>query len=228
MFWLMLSIAAVLMGCVIFVMKESLAPERMLPLRLSSVLSNYGGLLRHRRFMAHSLAGGFGQAGMFAYIIGSPRIFIEYYGVQPQYYGFLFGANAMALIAGSQLNARLLRNRVPSQMQRVAQRLLLTSGLVALALTIGGQMTLVLLMACLICYMGSQGLVNPNSAALALAEQGNRLGAASALLGTLQLGAGAVAGLIMSVWQTDSVLPLTTVLAACAVLSWLAGRTARA
>lgn len=228
MFWLMLSIAAVLMGCVIFIMKESLAPERMLPLRLSSVLANYGALLRHRRFMAHSLAGGFGQAGMFAYIIGSPRIFIEFYGVEPQYYGFLFGANAMALIAGSQLNARLLRNRVPAQMQRVAQRMLLASGLAALALTMGGQMTLPLLMACLICYMGSQGLVNPNSAALALAEQGNRLGAASALLGTLQLGAGAVAGLIMSVWQVDSVLPLTSVLAACAVLSWLAGRTARA
>ena len=42
-------------------------------------------------------------------------------------------------------------------------------------------------MLCLIGYMGSQGFVNPNSAALALAEQGKRLGAASALLGTVQL-----------------------------------------
>jgi len=53
-------------------------------------------------------------------------------------------------------------------------------------------------MLCLIAYMGSQGFVNPNSAALALSDQGKRLGAASALLGTLQLSCGALAGFAVS------------------------------
>ena len=96
-----------------------------------------------------------------------------------------------------------------------------------MALTLVGWMTLPLLMACLICYMGSQGFVNPNSAALALSDQGKRLGAASALLGTLQLSCGALAGFAVSAWQTDSALPLTTTLATCACLSWLSGRVAQ-
>jgi DHA1 family bicyclomycin/chloramphenicol resistance-like MFS transporter len=74
--------------------------------------------------------------------------------------------------------------------------------------------------------MASQGFVNPNAAALALTEQGKRLGVASALMGTLQMLCGASAGLSVSIWQTASPLPLTGILAGCACLSWLFGRIA--
>ena len=227
LFWVMLAGGAMLMAAVILIMKESLAPERVVPLRWQTILRNYRGLFAHRGFMAHSLAGGFGQAGMFAYIIGSPRVFIELYGVPPQYYGLLFGTNALSLIVCSQISARLLRTYTPRQLQRRALTALACASLAAVALTLAGWMSLPLLMLCLICYMGSQGFVNPNSAALALADQGKRLGAASALLGTLQLSCGALAGFAVSAWQTDSALPLTTTLAACACLSWISGRVAQ-
>ncbi|CAB3899605.1 Bicyclomycin resistance protein [Achromobacter dolens] len=227
LFWVMLTGGAMLMTAVVLIMKESLAPERVVPLRWHTILQNYRALFAHRGFMAHSLAGGFGQAGMFAYIIGSPRVFIELYGVDPKYYGLLFGTNALSLIVCSQISARLLRTYTPRQLQRRALTALACASLAAVALTLGGWMTLPLLMACLICYMGSQGFVNPNSAALALSDQGKRLGAASALLGTLQLSCGALAGFAVSAWQTDSALPLTTTLATCACLSWLSGRVAQ-
>ena len=227
LFWVMLAGGAMLMTAVLKIMKESLAPDRVVPLRWDTILRNYRGLFAHRGFMAHSLAGGFGQAGMFAYIIGSPRVFIELYGVPPQYYGLLFGTNALSLIVCSQISARLLRTYTPRQLQRRALTSLACASLAAVALTLGGWMTLPLLMLCLIAYMGSQGFVNPNSAALALAEQGKRLGAASALLGTLQLSCGALAGFAVSAWQTDSALPLTTTLAVCACLSWFSGRVAQ-
>ncbi|KDB92303.1 drug resistance transporter, Bcr/CflA family protein [Bordetella bronchiseptica D993] len=216
-----------LLLAVALTMKETLAPERVLPLRAGTILSNYRALLAHRGFMGHSLAGGMGQAGMFAYIVGSPRIFIELYGIAPQYYGLLFGANAAALIVGSQISARLLRKSAPATLQRRAQVALAVASLSALALALLGLMSLPLLMACLMGYMFSQGFVNPNSAALALAEQGRRLGAASALLGTLQLSCGALAGLIISIWPAESVLPLAAVLAGSACLSWQFGRMAR-
>ncbi|CAB3839141.1 Bicyclomycin resistance protein [Achromobacter anxifer] len=227
LFWVMLAGGAMLMAAVILIMKESLAPERVVPLRWETILRNYRDLFAHRGFMAHSLAGGFGQAGMFAYIIGSPRVFIELYGVPPQYYGLLFGTNALSLIVCSQISARLLRTYTPRQLQRRALTSLACASLAAVALTLVGWMTLPLLMLCLISYMGSQGFVNPNSAALALSDQGKRLGAASALLGTLQLSCGALAGFAVSAWQTDSALPLTTTLATCACLSWISGRVAQ-
>lgn len=227
-FGLMLAAGVALMAAMLFIMKESLPPERVIRLHWRTIARNYGELLRHRGFMAHSLAGGLGQAGMFAYIVGSPRVFIELYGVDPQHYGLLFGLNAAGLIAGSQVSARLLRRMAPQTLQRRALVTLALASLAAVLLTLAGWMTLPLLMLCLIGYMSSQGFVNPNSAALALAEQGKRLGAASALLGTLQLSCGALAGLCVSLWQADTPLPLTGVLAACACLSWLSGRIARA
>ncbi|HTK00677.1 MAG TPA: multidrug effflux MFS transporter [Bordetella sp.] len=227
-FGLMLACGLALMTAMLFIMKESLPPERVIHLRWSTILRNYGELLRHRGFMAHSMAGGFGQAGMFAYIVGSPRVFIELYGVDPQHYGLLFGLNAAGLIIGSQVSARLLRRLTPQILQRRALTSLALASLAAVLLTLAGWMTLPLLMVCLIGYMSSQGFVSPNSAALALSEQGKRLGAASALLGTLQLSCGALAGLCVSLWQGDTALPLTGILATCACLSWLFGRIARA
>ena len=98
----------------------------------------------------------------------------------PQYFGLLFGANALSLIVCSQISARLLRTHPPRLLQRRALTALACASLAAVALTVAGWMSLPLLMLCLIGYMGSQGFVNPNSAALALAEQapGRRLGLA--------------------------------------------------
>lgn len=46
-------------------------------------------------------AGGFGFAAMFAYITATPFVFIEYFKISPQLYGFFFGANILAIMVGS-------------------------------------------------------------------------------------------------------------------------------
>ena len=227
LFWIMLGAGAALMLSVIFIMRETLAPERMVTLSWANIIGNFRALLTHRGFVAHSFAGGMGQAGMFAYIIGSPRVFIEVYHVDPKWYGVLFGINALSLIAASQVSARLLRTYKPQQLQRPALNFLACAGIATCALSVVGVMTLPILMVCLMGYMACQGFVNPNSAALALSDQGKRLGAASALLGTLQFTCGATAGLFVSIWQTESALPLATIMGICASLSWLSGRIAR-
>jgi len=222
-FWVMAAGALVLLIVVTRYLPESLPAARVTPLAWRTITGNYGALLKHRRFMLYSLAGGLGSAGMFAYIAGSPRIFIEHFGVSPQHYGWLFGANAMALVAGSQLSARLLRRYPAQALLRVAQRSVAVAAILVLALTLADGVNLPLLMAGLLVFMASLGVINPNAAALALADQGQRLGVASALLGTLQLGCGALAGFAVSSLQMPGALPLTLSLALCATLSWLAG-----
>lgn len=227
-FWLMAALGLVLLVFVSRGMRESLAPDRVIPLRAGTILRNYRELISHRRFVAFALAGGLGSAGMFSYIVASPRVFIELYGVAPEHYGLLFGLNAAGLIVGSQISGRLLRRHAPERVLRRALPILAAFPLIGLALTLAGWITLPLLMACIVGFMSTQGFVNPNSAALALADQGKRLGAASALMGTLQLGCGALAGLVVSAWQTPTALPLVCMLALCGCLSWLSGRIALA
>lgn len=226
-FHFMTLVASVLLLCSALTMRETLHPDRAIPLGFRIIGRNYLDLLRHKRFICYTLAGGFGSAGMFAYIAGSPRIFIEIYGVNPQHFGFLFGMNAAALIVMSQVSARMLNRHSPEALLRVAQAVLVTMTMIALVLTLAGHLTLPLLMLCLMGFMGSQGFVSPNSAALALREQGHRLGAASAMMGTLQMLCGAAAGMMVSLWQTPTPLPLTGLLALCATLSWLFNRAAR-
>jgi DHA1 family bicyclomycin/chloramphenicol resistance-like MFS transporter len=219
--------ALLLLVAVLRSMRETLDPDKVIPLGLAIIARNYVGLLRHRRFMCYTLAGGFGSAGMFAYIAGSPRVCIELFHVDPRYFGLLFGLNAASLIIASQVSARLLSRHVPDTLLRRAQITLVAMTLVALVLTLTGAITLLSLMLCLMGFMASQGFVNPNAAALALSEQGHRLGVASALMGTLQMLCGATAGLAVSLWQSSTPLPLTGMLALCATLSWLFGRAAQ-
>ena len=76
-------------------------------------------------------------------------------------------------------------------------------------------------MACLFCFTSSIGFIGPNTSAIALSEQGEQAGAASALLGAIQFFLGTVAGAALSVWHHPSPLPLAGVMAGCGVSACL-------
>jgi len=225
-FYIMVLMGLALLAIVIPFMRESLPPGARSPLAVRTIARNFMHLLRHRGFMGYSLAGGLGSAGMFAYIAASPQVFISIYGVDPRWFGLLFGLNAMSLILASQISARLLERHAPVQLLRRAQFFLVLMTACALVLTLLGLISLIWLMLCLMGFMASQGFVVPNATALGLAEQGPRLGTASALMGSLQMFSGALAGYGVSIWHAQTPLPLAAALTACATLSWLAGRFA--
>lgn len=209
------------------VMVESLSPERQIKLSWRNILSTYAGLLFHRRFLAFALSGGLATATMFSYIVGSPRLFIEHFDVQPHTYGLLFGLNAASLIIGSQVSARLLKQYSPMKILPWALGGLMAAGLFALFLAIADLATLPTIMACLLVFMFCYGFVGPNSAALALADQGHQLGSASAMMGTLSISCGAVAGFLVSLMHVSGPLPLAIMMASCTTLACLCGAIAR-
>ncbi len=56
---------------------------------LSGAFRQYVNLLQDRVFIGHALTGGIAMAGMFAYVAGSPFVFIKLYGVPAEHYGWL-------------------------------------------------------------------------------------------------------------------------------------------
>ncbi|MFT3767677.1 MAG: multidrug effflux MFS transporter [Minicystis sp.] len=111
------TLAVLGLGCLVLMI--TLLPEtataRTPSLDVGHIGRNLRELSRDRSFMAYTLTGAFSQAGMFAYISGSPFVLIELFHVSPQRYGWIFGANAFGLIAGSQINHRLLARRSPGR-----------------------------------------------------------------------------------------------------------------
>src|SRR5690606_19822844 len=179
-------------------MRETLPPEKVVPLRAGTMARNYWGLMRSRQFIFYVMAGGLGSAGLFTFISGASRILINVYNIPPTYFGFIFGLGAASLITCSQVSARLLDRHSPERLLKLAQISAVLSTVIAVALILVDALSLPLLMLCLMGFMGSQGFVNPNAAALALSRQGHRLGVASALMGTVQMICGASAGIGIS------------------------------
>lgn len=219
--------ALILLLTVSRVMVESLHPDRVIPLSWANILKNYAALAGNRRFVAFAMSGAMGSATMFGYIVASPRLFIEHYGISSQSYGLLFGLNAISLIIGSQVSARLLKKYRPVQLLPWALRVMLVAGLTAFGLTLAGLESLPLLMGCMMTFMFCQGFVGPNSAAMALSDQGSRLGSASALLGTFTIASGATAGFLVSLASDTGPLPMALIMGGCTTLAWLIGGLAR-
>lgn len=227
-FWVLAVAGMLILLLVHLRMEESLDRRHAAPLRLGTVAKSYAELLRDREFLGYSLSAGFGSAGMFAYISGSPFVLIELHGIAPSHYGFVFGANALGLITMSQLNARLVRGRSLDQVLGGALLAACAAGLALAVAALAGVAVLPVLLAGFFVFIGALGCVSPNASALSLAHQGHRAGTASALMGTLQFSLGTLGGAAVSLWRDGTALPLGVVMAACgagAVLMRYYGRS---
>lgn len=186
---------------------------------------DYRALLSDRRFLGFSLAGGVIQAGMFVYISGSPFVFIELFHVPAEAFGWIFGANALGLIAASQVNGRLLKTRAPEGILRLTILLPAFFGLCLAAMVsarLGGFRGLLLP---LFGYMAALGFVFPNVTAAALAEHGKRAGLAAAVMGALQFSLAALAGSLVGRLHDGSALPMAGIIGVCGVLGLITYRT---
>lgn len=57
------------------------------------ILATWGQLLAMRDFIVPTLTGSLALAALFAFISGSPFVYMEIYGVSAEHYGWLFGLN---------------------------------------------------------------------------------------------------------------------------------------
>lgn len=86
---------------------ESLSESKRLPADgLKPYFKAYGTLFSDRRFMVYVLLKAIGIGLLYAYISSAPFIYQEHYGFSSVKFGLIFGANAVAIAAGSALVVR--------------------------------------------------------------------------------------------------------------------------
>ena len=207
-------------GCLLAVslgLPESL-PEHIPRQPLSGALRQYLRLLADRVFLGHALTGGIAIAGMFAYIAGSPFVFIKLYGVPAEHYGWLFGTNAAGFILVAQVNARLLAKRGPAFLLARAVWLYLVAGLLLLGVAAFRPTQLWPLLVPLFICIASLGCIIPNASACAMSGQGARAGSASALMGCVQFSVAAGAAALVGLLHDGSAVPMALVISLCGAL----------
>lgn len=211
-------ISAAALAAVYSSLPETREPDRSV--KISHTLGIYASILKDRSFLGFTLAGGFAAAGMFAYITGSPFVFIELFGIPAENYGWIFGSNAFGLIALSQINGRLVRTVNPTFILRVCLMLTAAFSLFLIAaglLNFGfwGVAVAVFL------YIASLGMIFPNSTAGALAARSEQAGSASALIGSLQYALAAAASTLVSYLNTGTAASMTVTIGVCGLAAFL-------
>ncbi|MFP5423823.1 MAG: multidrug effflux MFS transporter [Gammaproteobacteria bacterium] len=197
---------------------ETLAKDAP-PAPLRGALGEYRRLFADLPFMGYALTGGCVIAGMFAYIAGSPFVFIELYGIPAEHYGWLFGSNALGFILVAQLNAWLVARHGPAYWLGKTVWFYLACGLALLLVALAKPQALWPLLIPLFGCIASLGILLPNASACAMAGQGSHAGSASALLGSLQFVIAASAAAMVGVLHDGSAWPVAVVIFGCGVLA---------
>ena len=136
-------------------------------------------------------------AGQFAFISGSPYVLIDGYGVPAEHYGFYFGSTAVMLMVGSLTSGQLVkRGFTPRVLLGVGAALLCTGGVLLPILVRIPALGVAGLMGPMMIYFIGIGFVGPNATAIAMAPVPEIAGTASALIGFLQMAAGALSGYV--------------------------------
>ncbi|MBO9592809.1 MAG: multidrug effflux MFS transporter [Niabella sp.] len=212
-------IAAATLAAVIFRFKESKAPDTSVSLKPRPILNAFGGVLKNPQFFTYAFAGGVSFAGLFAYLSGSPFLFMEYFGVSKTAYGTIFAIIAAGLIGSSQLNAVLLKKYSSEQLVTASILLQTIIGFVLLAGITTGILGLYGTIAVIFLLFCTLGISSPNTAALSILPFSKEAGSASALLGALQMGLGALAAALTGVFDNKTPAPLAIIIAASGLLA---------
>jgi MFS transporter, DHA1 family, multidrug resistance protein len=191
----------------------------------SVIARTWFSLMTDRAFIVPALVGGLAQACMFAFITGSPAVFINLHGASAQTYGLLFALIAFALIVASQINRIALRWKSPEFLLGTALILNVVAGLAGVIVV--STDSFVLLLIALWFAIGSLGFIGADAAAIAMAASGKHAGSGSALIGVLQFGCAFVVSSLVAATQNGTAYPLTITIAGCGALAatlWLLGK----
>lgn len=193
-------------------LKESRSEETAAQAASESPLRAYFALLSQPRLVGYALAGALNGATLFTYISASPDLLIGTYGIAPAHFGWVFGANAAAVIGASQVNRLLLRRRTPDQ---VLARASAVAFLVSIALTLAavtgfGERWSVLPL--LFVVLASYGFMQGNTMAGALNVDPRRAGSISALMGGASFGVGALAASLAGLLHDGTPRPMAIVM----------------
>ncbi len=169
--------------------------------------------------MSYVLASALAFAAMFGYISASPFIIEDVFGQSPQVFSLFFAVNALGIVVMSQVSGLLVR-RVPPVRILLAGLVIAATGGVMLILAAVAGLGLFGIAVGFFMVVSSYGLVAPNAAALALADQPHQAGSASALLGATQFLVGAAAAPLVSLGGTTSAVPMALSSAASRGSPW--------
>ncbi len=198
------------------VVPETLPAHRRRPETPLAVTRGAVRLLRDRTVLGCALTCGLVYGATLASISGSGFVLQGVYGVSEQAAAALFALAAAGMIAASRVASRLVERHGVRRMLTAGVTASATSGLLALVAVVSGAGPGLFVCALTLSF-AAHAVTLPNATALALTGHPEAAGSASAALGVVQYGIGALAAPLAGVAGGDTALPLALAVSALAV-----------
>lgn len=196
---------------------ETLPAEKRVKQSIMGILAVFYRLLRNPGFTFTTLAGGFTGACMFAFISGSPFVFMNLHGLSETSYGWSFACIAMGMGLASQINRMLLKKYKAHTLMLAA--IFLNATFAALLLTFAGTEKFWLLYALIFITIAFMPMAIANATAIAMACSLQNAGSASALLGVLQFTLAGIISALSGALHNGTAYPMAGLILLCGVLS---------
>lgn len=208
-FWLLAALAVALATLYLSRLGETHLAHRRSPLSVRAVARNYISLLSDRRFIAPAMSVSWVIGSLYMFFSMASAILMTGFGFSALGLSVFFASTVFVVFGAGFLAPRWARR---SRHEHVA----LMGALIALVGSLAmwfGQEDVYVFAAAMTVFLLGMGLLNPLGTAITLQPFGHQAGAASALLGFLQMGCAALSIAVAAL------LPLPVYAAFCAVLT---------
>ncbi len=220
-FVLLAGITAVVAALVWRFLPETLALENRIGGRPISIARDYGRLLLRRGFMGYALPAALLVGGLFAFITAAPFVLIERMGVATQHYGIYYAALVLAYFFASLAANRIVGRIGVERLLRAALWISVAGGVATIAVVLlhatPGSLTAAVSLSTF-----GLGFLFATAPIRALAAGDAQHGLTAALLGSLEMGGGALGALAVGIFHDGTAWPLAITFGVCNIMAALA------
>ncbi|MDN3446765.1 multidrug effflux MFS transporter [Psychrobacter sp. APC 3281] len=205
----------------IFLLPETLPINKRKKASIKSAFVTYFNLLSQKTFMRYTLCVTFYYVSAYAFITGSPAVYITYFGIDAQHYGWLFAVNIIGVMGMSFINRFLVHRFELSSLLKIATSIA-TCATVIMAVTFKADlMPIYFIIGMAFIFFSMNGIVAAVATAAALDEVPSIAGSASALIGSLQYGSGIISTLLLSYFSDGTPWAMVWIMCLFALFSFL-------
>lgn len=200
------------MGLIVLAVTARKLPETLATpaadVRLAAIPRDFARLLRRRAFLGYAFTVAFTSVTFLSFVGGAPYVTVELLGGTPGDYGLFFIPVAGAYMVGNFVSARATLRVGIDRMISVGSFIVFCGGSAVLAFQLAGVTTFGSVFGCMALIAFGHGFCIPNGLAGAVSVDHSRAGAAAGLSGSLQMGLGALASVIVGATMADTAIPL--------------------
>ncbi len=221
-FWMMAALSALLFVAVFF-LPETLPAEKRAKDSVVREFTCYLRLVGNKPYMAYTLSVAFFYVAIYAFIAGSPFVYISYFHVDAKYYGLLFGVNMIGVSSIGLFNRKLVTRYSLDKLLLCSTTTAIMGGVGLFLSAVTGWGGIWGIIGFVFIVFSMNGIIASCTNAAALdAVSANTVGSAAAFMGALQYGSGIISSLLLAAYSTGTPFTMAWIMLLFVVLSCVA------